>query len=164
MEISMKRLTLVAAVIGVLVLTAIASFAQDAVVLTIDGQINGGAPRDFSVRQLEAVGTATVETSTPWHNGKVMFEGVPLGRLMNHVGASGKTAAIFALNNYRTEIPLSDFSRYSVILAMKKDGAYMPVSDKGPLFIVYPFDTSQELKSELFYSRSAWQVRRITIE
>jgi hypothetical protein len=40
----------------------------------------------------------------------------------------------------------------------------MPVSDKGPLFIIYAFDASQELKSELFYSRSAWQVRRITIE
>jgi hypothetical protein len=159
----MKRLTLAAAVIGALVLT-IASSAQDAVVLTIDGEINGGAPRDFSVRQLEAMGTATVETSTPWHNGKVRFEGVPLRRLMEHVGASGKTAAVFALNNYRTEIPLSDFTHYSVILAMKKDGTYMPVSDKGPLFIIYPFDALQELKSELFYSRAAWQVRRITIE
>jgi hypothetical protein len=83
---------------------------------------------------------------------------------MKHVGASGETAAVLALNNYRTEVPLSDFTAYSVILATKKDGAYMPVSDKGPFFIVYPFDSFQELKSELYYSRSAWQVRSITIE
>jgi hypothetical protein len=164
MEAVMKRLGLAAAAICALVLTVIVSPAQDAVVLTIDGQIKGGAARDFSVRQLESLEMATIETSTPWHDGKVKFEGVPLRRLIEHVGASGKTAAVFALNNYRTEIPLSDFTRYPVILATKKDGAHMPVSDKGPLFIIYAFDASQELKSELFYSRSAWQVRRITIE
>ena len=160
----MKRLVLAAAAICALMLTAIISHAQDAVVLTIDGQINGGAARDFSIGQLESLGMATIETSTPWHDGKVKFEGVPLRRLLEHVGASGKSAAVLALNNYRTEIPLSDFTHYPVILAVKKDGAYMPVSDKGPLFIIYPFDSSRELKSELFYSRSAWQVRRITVE
>jgi hypothetical protein len=40
----------------------------------------------------------------------------------------------------------------------------MPVSDKGPFFIIYPFDSFEELKNELYYSRSAWQVRSITIE
>jgi hypothetical protein len=160
----MNRPLLAAAAIFAFVLSAIVSRAQDAVILTIDGQVKGGAAQDFSVRQLETLGMTTIETSTPWHNGKVRFEGVPLQRLIEHVGASGKTAAVLALNNYRTEIPLSDFARYPVILAVKKDGAYMPVSDKGPLFIVYPFDMSKELKNELFYSRSAWQVRRITIE
>jgi hypothetical protein len=77
----------------------------------------------------------TIETSTPWHDDKVRFEGVPLRRLMEHVDASGKTAAVLALNNYRTEMPLSDFTRYLVLLAVKKDGAYMPVSDKGPLLL-----------------------------
>jgi hypothetical protein len=160
----MKRLVLAATAICALMLTAIVSHAQEAVVLTIDGQINGGVARDFSIGQLESLGMTTIETSTPWHDGKVGFEGVPLRRLMEYVGASGKTAAVLALNNYRTEIPLSDFTRYPAVLAVKQNGAYMPVSDKGPLFIIYPFDASQELKSELFYSRSAWQVRRITIE
>ena len=160
----MKRFVLVAAAIFVFIFPTIASRAQDAVVLTIDGQIDGGAARNFTIRQLESLEMVTIETSTPWHDGKVTFEGVPLRRLIEHVGASGKTAAISALNSYRTEIPLSDFTRYPVILATKQDGIHMPVSDKGPLFIIYPFDASKELKSELFYSRSAWQVRRITIE
>ncbi|MCC2664519.1 MAG: oxidoreductase, partial [Geminicoccaceae bacterium] len=45
---------------------------------------------------------------------------------------------------------------YPVILALKRDGAYMPVRDKGPLFIVYPYDSSPELKHQNYYSRSAW--------
>ena len=39
----------------------------------------------------------------------------------------------------------------------------MPVTDKGPLFIVYPFDSNPELKHQLFYSRSAWQLNRIVV-
>jgi hypothetical protein len=166
MEALMKRFILAVAAICAFVFSAVISYAQDAdaVVLTVDGHINGGAAQDYSLQQLEALGLATIETSTPWHNGKVRFEGVPLRRLMEHIGASGKTATVLALNNYRTQIPVSDFTSYPVILAMRKDGAYMPISEKGPLFIIYPFDASQELKSELFYSRSAWQVRKITIE
>jgi hypothetical protein len=135
---------------------------RDAVVLTIDGRT--GAPRHFSIADLEKLGTEEVRTSTPWHDGDAVFEGVPLSRLMEHVGASGDMAAVLALNNYRTEVPLEDFGRYGVILAMKRDGSYMPVSDKGPLFIVYPFDDFDELNSELYYSRAAWQVRTITIK
>jgi hypothetical protein len=161
----MKRLFLALAASCALAFAAAAQAqTADTVVLTIDGEIKDAAPRDFSIGQLEALGLATIETSTPWHNGKVKFEGVPLKRLMDLVGASGETAAVLALNNYRTEIPLKDFASHPVILALKRDGNYMPVSDKGPLFIIYPFDSSKELNSEMFYSRSAWQVRRITIE
>jgi hypothetical protein len=162
----MKRLILVAVAICAFVLTANLSLAQDpdAVILTIDGKTSGGSPRDFSARQLEALGLTTIETTTPWHDGKIKFEGVSMQRLLKEVGAAGDTAAVVALNNYRTEIPLEDFARYPVILALKKNGAYMPVSDKGPLFVIYPYDSSRELKSQLFYARSAWQVRKITIE
>jgi len=47
---------------------------------------------------------------------------------------------------------------------MKRDGVDMPVSDKGPLFIVYPYDSEPELKSQLFYSRSAWQVAELIVK
>jgi hypothetical protein len=162
----MNRLFLIAAAMLAVVFAGGTPRAQDAdpVILTIDGQISGGTARDFSAKQLEALGMTAVETTTPWHNGKIRFEGVPMHRLLQQVGASGKNAAVVALNNYRTEIPLADFKRYPVILALKKDGAYMPVSEKGPLFIIYPFDASQELKNALYYARSAWQVRKITIE
>ena len=162
----MKTFLLILAAGLPLMFSTMATSAQDrdAVVLTIDGDIENASVRHFSIAQLEELGTEEIKTSTPWHDGIVTFEGVPLARLMEHVGASGDNAAFLALNNYRTEIPLSDFATYHVILATRKDGNYMPVSDKGPLFVIYPFDSFNELKSELYYSRSAWQVRSITIE
>jgi len=50
-----------------------------------------------------------------------------------------------------------------VLLALKRDGAYMTVRNKGPLFIVYPYDSSPELRNRRIYSRSAWQVAQLVV-
>ena len=134
------------------------------VILTIDGDVAGGAPIDMTLEDIEALGAATVVTKTPWHETAVTFEGVPLAALLEKAGAKGTSLSVLALNNYRSEMPVSDLAEHGVILAYKQDGAYMPVSDKGPLFIVYPFDADPALNDEVYYARSAWQVRSITVE
>lgn len=40
----------------------------------------------------------------------------------------------------------------------------MPVREKGPLFLVYPFDSKAELQAATFYNRSAWQLRALQIK
>lgn len=135
-------------------------------VLSITGRIgapNQGTNAVFDMAMLESLGLVTLRTTTPWFTGEVVFEGVPMTTLMDAIGASGEKLMVFALNDYTTEIPMADFAKYKPILAVKRDGRYMPVSDKGPLFIVYPFDSSAELKSQKFYSRSAWQIARMEV-
>ena len=135
-------------------------------VLTISGQVSApGNPASvsFDMARLESLGIEGFETTTPWYNGPVRFEGVRMNRLMREVGANGQSVTAVALNDYTTELPMADFERYDVILATKRDGAYMPVRDKGPLFIVYPYDSSPELKAQRYYSRSAWQVTRLIV-
>lgn len=142
-----------------------AAYSQsEPVVLTIDGAIEGGKPVDFTMAELEALGTKTIVTATPWTEGAPKFEGVPMSVLLDHVGATGETAEIMALNNYQTSIPISDFTDYPVVLATKMNGDYMTVRNKGPLFVMYPFDDDPALKTELYFSRAAWQVRTITIK
>jgi hypothetical protein len=75
-----------------------------------------------------------------------------MAKLMEAVQAQGETVTAVALNDYVTEIPMGDFTRYGVVLALKRNGAYMPVRDKGPLFIVYPYDTDSDLRHRRFYS------------
>ena len=135
-------------------------------ILVISGEIdstNKDGTAQFDRKMLEDLGTVTVETTTPWHNARVRFEGVPLARLMKHVGAKGQKVTAIALNDYSTEIPLSDFEQFGTILAIKRDGEYMPVRDKGPLFVIYPYDSRPELKSQLYYGRSAWQVSKLVV-
>jgi hypothetical protein len=135
-------------------------------ILTVTGKIAAAADSavQFDRQALEALGMVTIETNTPWYKGAQKFEGVPLEKLMQKVGASGEKVVAVALNDYSSEIPIEDFAKYKVILALKRDGEYMPVRDKGPLFIVYPYDSNAELRSQKFYSRSVWQVARLVIK
>jgi len=135
-------------------------------ILEIGGKIgvtNAPGKAVFDRETLEAVGLETIKTTTPWHSGQVTFEGVPLDKLMRLVGATGKTVRVVALNDYAATVPIDDFAKFNVILAMKRDGQYMPVRDKGPLFVIYPYDSSPELKSQVYYARSVWQVKSLEV-
>ena len=136
-------------------------------ILTVSGHIdvtNRGDLAEFDRASLEALGTVSFTTTTPWYKEPVTFEGVPLARLVERLGARGETIVATALNDYSGEIPMEDVRNRQVILALKRDGRYMPVSDKGPLFIVYDFDHDPEAKKHKYYSRSVWQVVRLTIQ
>jgi hypothetical protein len=143
------------------------SAPKDKPILEIAGSIattNKDGAAVFDREMLESLGMDAITTTTPWHKGQVTFEGVSMAKVMELVGAKGKTVKALALNDYVTQIPMEDFARFGVILALKRDGEYMPVRDKGPLFIVYPYDSKPELKSQTYYGRSAWQLAKLIIE
>ena len=136
-------------------------------ILTISGKIentNADGEADFDRPMIEALGMEAVKTATPWYDGVVTFEGVRLDALMKQVGAKGTTVKAVALNDYTTTIPMEDFERFHVLLALKRDGNYMTVRDKGPLFIIYPYDSDPQLQSQTYYGRSAWQLARLVVE
>jgi hypothetical protein len=135
-------------------------------ILTIEGKIgvmNADGKALFDRAMLEQIGTIIIETTTPWFDGSVKFEGVPADAVMDLVAAEGTEVIAVALNDFRTTIPLADFSKFGVILALKRNGEYMPVSDKGPLFIVYPYDSDPQLQSQQYYARSVWQLARLIV-
>ena len=135
-------------------------------ILTISGRIsrtNSGDRAMFDRDMLEALGVTSFKTNTPWYSSVVIFEGIKMTTLMDRVQAKGELLMVTALNDYTSDIPIEDFVRYEPILALKRDGKYMAISDKGPLFIVYPYDKVPELRSQRFYSRSAWQIARMEV-
>jgi hypothetical protein len=137
------------------------------VVLTISGLIgntNNGDKAEFDMPMLEAIGTASWTTKTPWYKDPVTFSGPLMSKLLETVGAKGTSLTVTALNDYATDIPVDDFKTHPVMLATKRDGNYMPVRDKGPLFIVYNYDSNAELQHQRFYSRSVWQVARMVVK
>ena len=135
-------------------------------ILTISGRItrhNADDKVSLDRATLESLGEDGFQTNTPWYTGPTRFDGVRMTRLMEAVGCAGNTVRAVALNDYTTDIPVSDFAKFSVLLAIKRNGDYMPVRDKGPLFIVYPFDRFPELQTHQFYSRAAWQVTQLVV-
>ncbi|MGM1332236.1 oxidoreductase, partial [Klebsiella michiganensis] len=80
---------------------------------------NEGDTAVFDVAALEKLGMETLVTTTPWYSGKVRFDGISLSKLMDLVGAKGKSARVLALNDYTTIVPIDDFHKFPVILALK---------------------------------------------
>lgn len=132
--------------------------------LTIEGKTRDGEVHQLSMADLENMPQAIIRTSTPWHDHVVEFQGVKLSYLIDQVGAEGETAFVLALNEYSAEVPVADFATFDPILATRQDGQVKSVGDKGPLFIVYPYDDDSQLHAEKFYLRSVWSVSSITIQ
>jgi hypothetical protein len=140
---------------------------RDAVVLTISGQIsqvNEGKTAVFSMQMLSQLPQRTVFTKSPWYPQGAEFSGPLLRDVLNAAGAKGKTITAHALNDYKTDIPYADAFTYNVILAHMMNGKPMAVRDKGPLFVVYPFDTVPKLQTQVYYNRSAWQLNHLHID
>lgn len=136
-------------------------------ILTVEGKIsntNVGKTAQFDREMLEAMGVVSISTTTPWFTGTTKFEGVPLEKVMEAVGAEGEEVETVALNDYKVTLPVADFKEFGVLLALKRDGEYMPVRDKGPLFIVYPYDSDPRLKNQKYYARSVWQLARMILK
>ncbi|WP_424978621.1 molybdopterin-dependent oxidoreductase [Leisingera sp. S232] len=136
------------------------------VVLTVTGaptaEDAGGAVR-FDLGMLAELRSVEFETSTIWTQGVQSFEGVPLVQLVDHLGITGTTLRATAINDYAVDIPLADAVQGGPIIAYKHNGREMSVRDKGPLWIVYPYDSKTEYQSEVVYSRSIWQLDRIDV-
>jgi hypothetical protein len=151
---------LVAIAIAFFAVLAVPTFAQEVPAVTITSP---SGTVTFTRDQLEAMGLVSIKTATPWNNGVVNFEGVPLALLLDKANARGATATVSALNDYSVDVPTADFAQYGVILAVKRSGSYMPVDDQGPFFVMYPFDSNPTLRGQPYYGRAVWQVKAITV-
>ena len=136
------------------------------VVLTVSGKIgirNAGTAAEFDMDMLAALPQHSFSTKTPWYPDARKFTGPLLREVLAAVDAQGKTLRAIALNEYKVDLPLGDALKFNLVLARLMDDKPMPVRDKGPLFIIYPFDSDETLRAERYYSRAAWQVKTIDV-
>lgn len=134
------------------------------VILTVTGlinQTNVDGSAQFDLDMLEALDSTIIETSTIWTEGAHVFQGVSLNVLADELGIEGNTLMATAINDYAVEIPLSDAVEGGPIVAYMMNGKSMSVRDKGPLWVIYPYDSNAVYRSEVVYSRSIWQLDRI---
>lgn len=136
------------------------------VILTVKGDIsatNNNNQAEFDLEMLHELGLTTSNVETPWTVGKTLYSGPLLRVLLEKVGARGKTLTFKALNDYEVSIPSSDAYDFDSILATRIDGRAMSVREKGPIFLVYPFDQDKSLYTEKYFARSIWQIKEIVV-
>ncbi len=154
----MRPLHLLAA--AVLAVLAPAAHAQDSPVLTttVDDTV-----RSFTIEQLKQLPAQTITTETIWTEGSQTFEGVPLAALLDELGVESGVISAQAINDYAVDIPVDEITPTAPIIAYHQNGAPMARRDKGPLWLVYPYDSSPEYQTEMIYSRSIWQMDRLNL-
>ncbi len=136
------------------------------VILTITGpmtQTNISEGAAFDLDMLSKIGTVTFSTSTPWTEGVQEFTGVPLSQLLVHIGAMPTNLIVSAINEYQIEIPATDAVSDGPILAWDQGGKQLSVREKGPLWLIYPFDLKASYQTDAIYARAVWQVVKIDL-
>lgn len=135
------------------------------VILTISGTADGKQINaTYDLAALQALPVTSFTTSTMWTEGPQAFDGVLLKDILDANGITKGTISATAINDYAIDIPVSDAVVGGPILAYALNGAPMSVRDKGPLWLVYPYDQNIDYQTEVVFSRSIWQLNRITIQ
>ena len=141
-------------------LTGAAALAEEHIALTV---VDDGSAQVFDIARLEGLGLVDIVTSTPWTESPERFTGVPLARLLDDPVAGEGTVMLIALNDYRISMPLAEVGPEMPIVAFRRDGRPMSIRDKGPYWVIYPFDAGERYQSETVFSRSVWQLVRIEV-
>lgn len=139
------------------------------VILSVTGNIqhkNSPEAALFDVSMLQKLPWKTIKTKTRWHDGVHEFSGPTGASFLKAIGVTDKDADlnVIALNDYTATVPARDFMETGLILAMKQDGKFMSIREKGPLFIIYPFDDNPDLENDAYYTRSVWQIKSIQVK
>ncbi len=137
-----------------------------AVILTVTGDIaltNVDGTLQFDRQTFTTIDEAEVQTTTIWTDGLQTFQGVSLHALTELLGVTEGTLLSTAINDYTIEIPVSDAVEGGPIIAHTMNGVAMSVRDKGPLWIIYPYDSSPDYRTAVIHSRSIWQLDRIEV-
>lgn len=149
-----------------LALPAIAEAPAGDVLLTISGDItttNVGETLALDREMLMEMPVTTFETSTIWTEGVHRFQGVSVADLLAELGEENVSLLATAINDYTIEIPAEDAVSGGPIIAYLMDDAEMSLRDKGPLWVIYPYDSDAAFRTEVIYSRSIWQLDRLEV-
>ncbi|MBW4985808.1 oxidoreductase [Mameliella sp. CS4] len=139
---------------------------QGAPILIVDGLIAETNDRDralFDRAMLEALDWQEIETYTEFSPGVQRLAGPSLASLLDQLGVRQGTLRAVALDDYMIRIPVSDVAEFGIILAIERDGMPMRIRNRGPIWIVYPAPTREDV-NELHSSRMIWQLHRLTVE
>lgn len=124
--------------------------------------VNGQSHR-LSLSELDEMEQIEFETNSIWTDRKHHYSGVSLLKLLENFGANGTVLRMIALNDYSIDMPIEDLEAKAPIVATRVDGETMSVRDKGPYWVIFPFDASPRYRTETHHARSVWQLKRLEL-
>lgn len=122
---------------------------QGAWTLQVGGQVTRSI--ELSAARLDELATTEFSTVTVTeaedHSTRVHYRGVPVRRLLELAGAdpSATTATFVCFDSFRATLPIDDLRAYPSMIAVEANGAPIPRTEGGPLFLVHPVSDHPDL-------------------
>lgn len=147
-----RLLPALALMAGLLLSLAPGAFAQELTLSHPEGRLS------FTAAELLELSPAELITDTPWTDDVQHFEGVYLADLLQQAGIESGYLAATALNGYSVDLPVEDAIKAQAFIAVKANGEFMRVRDKGPFWIVFPWSQQSELETRTVRAWAIWQL------
>jgi hypothetical protein len=137
------------------------------VILTIRGKVGITHIEDrldFDLDTLERIGLVELQVDDPEYNRIVTLRGPLLKDVLAVAQMQPDAKHLFAsaLNQYTSTIPL-EVLQWPVIIATWRDGARLPLEEKGPIQIAFP-NKSYTIDPLKYNPMWVWHLRTLTIE
>ncbi|WP_411060646.1 hypothetical protein [Vibrio chagasii] len=121
-----------------------------------------GKKYELSREQLLLLPQTEIKTVLPWSEGESLYSGVTLQVILESIDLSmSSLVTIVALNDYKVAIPKEDFYDYQPIIAVKQNGEFMSVREKGPYWLIYPLSSQPDINNPDYHAKMIWQIRDI---
>lgn len=117
----------------------------------------------FDAAMLEALPQQTYRTATIWTEGVVEFSGPALRSVLEAVGADAGQVSAAAVNDYAVTLPASVIEDTVPIIATRMNNEPFSRRERGPLWIVFPYDADPKYNLDAIYAMSIWQLVRINV-
>ncbi len=145
------------------------ALAAEPVVLTLYGdmQLDGRQYEriDYSLSELQALPQGKIITAHPWVSEPHQYRGPDLVLLLGQLFGHRRVTSLYleALNGFSVTVDWSQVAPFSPILAWQDNGRVMSRRNKGPLWLMLPFDRLSEMQQANFRHFMAWQLRVIRV-
>ncbi len=146
-------------------LAAAPAGAEDLPLLTL--RAGSAEPVVLDRQALDALPQHGFETTTQWTEGKLAFSGPALKDVLALVAAGSvpdEVIHLIAANNYEVILDHDLIEDDVPIIATRINGKPFGVRDKGPLWVVFPYDRGTDYQIESVFSASIWQLIEVWIE
>ena len=104
-----------------------------------------------------------IKTSTPWTE-TIELEGPLMSDVLDFFDIKGSKIKLISTEDYAKVIDRKDIEKYNAILAFTMNGKEMDPSNRGPFWMMYPFDSTPEIQNKAYYLQCIWQIKEIRVE
>ncbi|HEY6919770.1 MAG TPA: oxidoreductase [Tabrizicola sp.] len=156
-----RRLTFGLALAASCTLVAPTVQAEDADEVLLELVPPEGPTIKMTRAELEALPQVEFVTTTSWTQGSASYKGPRLSEVLALAGLQGVPVEATAANDYKVILTPDLIGADYPIIALRIDDKPFGLRELGPLWVIYPYDSSEEYRSEPVFGASIWQLIRL---